>query len=228
MSAPMQLVLFDIDGTLLMGRGVGREATRRALLEVFGTSGTLDTHHFGGKTDWHTLAEVLAGDGFTAAAIGQWMGVYEQALARHTADLIPAFTVEALPGALDTVTALRHREDMVIGIVTGNVAATAPLKLQAAGFDPLWFPIGAYGSEALHRNDLPALALERATAFCGQPILPGDVTVIGDTEADIACARALGARAVAVTTGFAPRDRLEAARPDHLLDDLTGLLPLLG
>src|SRR5690606_40566360 len=81
------------------------------------------------------------------------------------------FTVEALPGALDTVTALRRREDMVIGIVTGNVAATAPLKLQAAGFDPLWFPVGAYGSEALDRNDLPALALERATAFCGQPIL---------------------------------------------------------
>jgi phosphoglycolate phosphatase len=116
---------------------------------------------------------------------------------------------------------------VLLGIVTGNVSLTAPVKLRAAGFDPAWFPIGAYGSEALERNDLPALALERACRFCGHHLTPTDVTIIGDTEADIACARAIGARAVAVTTGFTSREALAAAQPDHLLDDLSGLLPLL-
>ncbi len=224
----MQLILFDIDGTLLMGRGIGREATRRALLDVFGSYGTLDTHQFGGKTDWLTLAEVLALEGWTVDAIGQHMPLYEQALADHTAALVPHYTIEALPGALETVTHLRERADVIIGIVTGNVSLSAPVKLRAAGFDPLWFPVGAYGSEALERDDLPALALQRAIQLCGKVIHPEAVIVIGDTEADIACARALGARAVAVTTGFTPRDQLIAAQPDHLLDHLGGLLPLLG
>jgi phosphoglycolate phosphatase len=223
----VHLVLFDIDGTLLTGKGIGREATRRAMLEIFGSCGTLETHQFGGKTDWLTLAEVLAHEGFTPDHIGQRMADYEPVLAFHMSALIAEYTVHALPGALDTVTHLRGRDDVLLGIVTGNVSLTAPVKLRAAGFDPAWFPIGAYGSEALERNDLPALALERACRFCGHHLTPTDVTIIGDTEADIACARAIGARAVAVTTGFTSREALAAAQPDHLLDDLSGLLPLL-
>lgn len=223
----MQLILFDIDGTLLAGKGIGREATRRAMLDIFGSCGTLERHQFGGKTDWFTLAEVLAGDGFTPEHIGQRMADYETALAFHMSALIAEYTVYALPGALETVIHLRGRDDILLGIVTGNVSLTVPVKLRAAGFDPAWFPVGAYGSEAFHRDDLPALALKRAARFSGQRLIPADVTIVGDTEADIACARALGARAVAVTTGFASRDALVAARPDHLLDALPALLPLL-
>ncbi len=223
----MQLILFDIDGTLLTGKGIGREATRRAMLDIFGSCGTLATHQFGGKTDWFTLAEVLAGEGFTADHIGRRMADYEPALAFHMSALMAEYTVYALPGALDVVAHLRTRDDVLLGIVTGNVSQTAPVKLRAAGFDPMWFPVGAYGSEAIERDDLPSLALERAARLCGQRLTPADVTIIGDTEADIACARAVGARAVAVTTGFSSREALAAARPDHLLDGLTGLLELL-
>lgn len=223
----MHLVLFDIDGTLLMGKGIGREATRRAMLDIFGSCGTLETHQFGGKTDWLTLAEVLVNEGFTPDHVGQRMADYEPVLAFHMSALIAEYAVHALPGALDTVTHLRGRDDVLMGIITGNVSLTAPVKLRAAGFDPAWFPIGAYGSEAMERNDLPALALERAARFSGHRLTPADVTIIGDTEADIACARAIGARAVAVATGFTSRDALAAAQPDHLLDELSGLLPLL-
>lgn len=223
----MHLVLFDIDGTLLTGKGIGREATRRAMLDIFGTCGKLETHQFGGKTDWYTLAEVLADEGFTAERIGQRMADYEPALAFHMSALIAEYHVYALPGALETVAHLRTRADALLGIVTGNVSLTVPVKLRAAGFDPAWFPIGAYGSEAIERDDLPALALERAIRFSGWPFTPADVTIIGDTEADIACARALGARAVAVATGFATREVLQAAQPDYLVDEISALLPLL-
>jgi phosphoglycolate phosphatase len=223
----VQLILFDIDGTLLHGKGIGREATRRAMLEVFGTEGTIDGHQFAGKTDWLTLCEVLAGQGYSAEAVGRHLPVYEQSLARHMAELVADYEVVGLPGALEIVTVLRQRADCVLGIVTGNVSTTAPVKLRAAGFDPAWFPVGAYGSEALHRDELPRLALQRAIQHTRWQILPQQVTVIGDTVDDIRCARALGARAVAVTTGFTRREALVAAQPDYLLESLDGLLPIL-
>lgn len=224
--AKTHLILFDIDGTLLWTRGSGRAATKAAMLDVFGTCGALDEHHFGGKTDWLTLVELLPD--YSTEAIGQHMPAYEQAMAHHLTRIIAEYTTEACPGALDVVQALRVREGVLVGIVTGNVSLTAPIKLRAAGFDPDWFPIGAYGSEAVDRDHLPAIALERAVRYLGEPITPEQVTIIGDTPADISCARALGGHAVAVMTGFSSREALTAAKPDILLDDLTGLLDKLG
>lgn len=221
----LQLILFDLDGTLLEARGLGRAATRRAMLEIFGTAGRLDTHHFAGKTDMGTLCELL---GMDEAQLGRHMPAYESSLARHMRALLPEFAPAPLPGALQTVQTLRAQPEVITGVVTGNSSATTPLKLRAAGFDPAWFPVRACGSEAAHRNALPPLALERACANSGRRITPQQVTVVGDTPADVACARALGARAVAVTTGFSSRAELQAAQPDHLLDALPDLLPLCG
>ncbi|MCE2488677.1 MAG: haloacid dehalogenase-like hydrolase [Anaerolineae bacterium] len=221
----LQLVLFDIDGTLLDGHGIGRAATRRAMLELFGTAGNLDTHSFAGKTDWGTLCEIL---GASEETIGRHMPAYEASIERHMRDLAAEFELFPLPGALETVQALHERPDFITGIVTGNTSVTTPIKLEGAGFDPAWFPVRACGNEAAHRNNLPPIALERACAHSGQAIAQQDVTVVGDTPADVACAQALGARAVAVTTGFSSREALQAARPDHLLDNIAGLLPLCG
>jgi phosphoglycolate phosphatase-like HAD superfamily hydrolase len=80
----------------------------------------------------------------------------------------------------------------------------------------------------MNRDHLPAIALERAIKHHGKKIMPEQVTVIGDTPADISCARALGARAVAVMTGFSKHEELVASKPDILLDDLTGLMRALG
>lgn len=216
----MRLILFDIDGTLLLPKGVGREATRRAMLEVFGTSGDINGHHFGGKTDWQTLCELLAAHGYNEARIGQQMPAYEQAAARHMAQIIGDFPVQPCPGALEAVAELRRR-GLPLGLLTGNVSSIAPVKLRAAGFDPAWFVVGAYGSEAADRNQLAFLALERARHWLQRPIAPEQVVIVGDTPADVACARALGAQAVAVLTGFSSREVLSAAAPDALLDDLT-------
>jgi phosphoglycolate phosphatase-like HAD superfamily hydrolase len=81
--------------------------------------------------------------------------------------------------------------------------------------------VAAYGSEAEDRNDLPFLAVERAEQMLGRSIQPEQVVIIGDTLADVACARALGGVAVAVKTGFASPEALAASQPDYLLDDLS-------
>lgn len=223
----MRLILFDIDGTLICTKGVGRESTRAAMLEVFGTASRIETHVFGGKTDWLTLVELLSDHGYDSDMVGQIMPLYEQTIRRHLSDLIARHDVSPCSGALEVVQDLRHQPDKLLGLVTGNVSTTAPLKLRAAGFDPDWFPVGAYGSEAMDRNALPALALERAVRHTGRVISPADVIVIGDTVADIHCARALGGVAVAVCTGYENRADLSAARPDYLLDDLTHLHTIL-
>ena len=222
-----RLVLFDIDGTLLHPDGVGRASTREAMLEVFGTAGAIDSHHFAGKTDWYTLTQLLKPHGYDQERIGQKMAAYAAAIERHIERLAPSHDVRALPGALQAVERLRDDETAILGIVTGNMPTSAQVKLRAAGFDPSWFVVGAYGDESTSRNDLPAFALERAQTLCQQPIPPKNVYVIGDTVMDIACARAIQAVAVAVRIGFESDEALAAAEPDFLLDDLTTLFDIL-
>lgn len=220
------LILFDIDGTLMLTGGAGREATQLAMQEIFGTSSRIDKHVFGGKTDWQTLLEQLEEHGYDEARIGDVMHHYEDALARATAAILPRYPVRACPGAVELVRTL-HERGVMLGVVTGNVSTTAPIKLRAAGFDPAWFPIGAYGNEARDRDRLPPLALARAQRHWHRHIEPSEVIIIGDTPADVACARALGAVAVAVGTGFCERSDLLASRPDYFIEDLTQFLDTL-
>jgi phosphoglycolate phosphatase-like HAD superfamily hydrolase len=216
----MKLALFDIDGTLLLSQGLGRAAKAHAMREVFGTEANVQTHPFGGKTDWQILNELLGPLGWTSEAIGARMADYETRFARHMRDLASDFTATPLPGALELVQALDARPDVLVGVVTGNTRETAPVKLRAGGFDPSLFRVGAFGSESHNRNDLPALAIQRAEALIGATIRPSEVFVIGDTVADVTCARAVGAVAVAVLTGFEERELLLASQPDYVLNDL--------
>lgn len=221
---PEWLLLFDIDGTLLRTNGAGRESTRRALIEIYGTEGDLSSFHFGGRTDWQIVLDLLAGTGLAEDEIVERLPAYHDAIARHLREVIAGFPVEACPSAVEVVQALHQRPEVALGLVTGNVGSTAPVKLSAAGFDPAWFPVGAFGHEAKVREALPPLAMQRANAHFAADFVPARVIVIGDTPADVACARATGAHAVAVNTGFEGRAVLEAAEPDVLLEDLSGFL----
>lgn len=216
-----RVILFDIDGTLLISRGIGREAKRRAMQEFFGKTGDLDNHVFGGKTDWGILAELLAPHGHSAADIGRDMPAYEAVMARHMRLLSSDYTAAPCPHAMELLQALRGRDDTLIGLVTGNTYRTAVIKLEMAGFAPDWFVIGAFGNESPHRADLTRLARRRAGAHLGRQLDGAELIVIGDTPADIQAARAIDAVAVAVCTGYAERDSLIGSGPDFLLADLS-------
>ena len=216
-----RLVLFDIDGTLLISRGIGREAKRRAMLEYFGEVGDLDKHVFGGKTDWQILADLLAPYGKSSDDIGREMATYERVMARHMREIRDSYHADAIPHALDLVTSLRDRDDTIVGLVTGNTSMTAAIKLDMAGYKREWFVVGAFGNEAAERNTLTRLAVERAQSYTARPFAGHDVIVIGDTVADIEAARAIDALAVAVSTGYTNREQLINREPDFLLDDLS-------
>jgi len=222
-----KLVLFDIDGTLLTTKGATRAANGLAIQDAFGVVVDVMTHPFGGKTDWQILREVLEPLGITGKVIGHKMHTYERAFARRLSAVIHNFDVSALPGAHALVNTLAQREDVLVGLVTGNTAMTAAVKLKAVNFDPEVFVVGAFGSEADDRNLLPPIALNRAKCLSRQEIAVEDVIIVGDTTQDVACARALGGVAVTVFTGYEAREHLIKAQPDYMLDDLTQFLELV-
>jgi phosphoglycolate phosphatase-like HAD superfamily hydrolase len=216
-----RLVLFDIDGTLLWPNGAGSLAMKRALTEIYGTPGALDQVSMAGMTDRGIIHQALSAAGFSPDEMQARWEPFARALARHMALTVVECQVSVCPGVPALLDALTARDDVLLGLVTGNMENTAPIKLRAAGVNPVLFRVGGYGSDDGDRNRLPAIAARRAQALTGQSFPGRSIVVVGDTPADVACGRSVGARTVAVATGVLPVKALQAADPDHLLLDFS-------
>lgn len=230
LSTPTRLVLFDIDGTLLWPDGAGKASMKLALEQVYGTAGPIDTYKFAGCTDRLTVGTLLREAGLLPEHIrdrfDQLGPVMEAAL--HALLQEKRHHIRPCPGALELVDALADREDVLVGLVTGNLRPTAAVKLSAAGFDPALFRVGAYGDEAEARADLPPQAVERARQLTGVSFKGRQIVIIGDTPDDMRCGRSVGARSMAVMTGWVDRPTMEALYPDYIFDDLSDTRRVLG
>lgn len=218
MTQVRRLVLFDVDGTLVVG-GPAREAFREALISVFGTAGEIDSHEFSGKTDPQIARELLRDAGFDDGQIDTglaplWWRYLQELEWRLTED-----PVEVLPGVRELLDALEALETVALGLVTGNILEGARLKLGSAELDGR-FPVGAFGSDAEARDRLPGVAVQRAHQQWGVAFPPRSVVIVGDTPRDVACGRAGGHRTVAVATGRISRAVLEDTGPDRIFTDL--------
>ena len=216
----MKLLLFDIDGTLLTTNGAGRPAVEAALAEVAGRPVTTEGISFSGKTDPQILREVLVHNGADEALLNGRFPDAVEAFRRTMHRVFDPSGVDALDGACALVEHLAADERVQLALLTGNLEEMAYLKVGAIGFDRAHFPFGAFGSDSEHRNDLPAVALERAAAHAGRAFPCEDTIVIGDTPRDIECGRGAGCTVVAVATGRFGRDELAAHEPDVLFDSL--------
>ncbi len=221
----MKLVLFDIDGTLLGTDGAGRRAIHRALLDETGTAGPIEQYRFDGKTDPQIIGELLALAGHAGARDRACIDAVCRRYVEHLrAELDkPTQTTTLMPGTRELLGALESHEAAgraLVGLLTGNLASGAALKLRSAGLDPGRFRVGAYGSDSARRADLPAVAAERAAALTGRAVRGSDVIVLGDTPDDVACGRPIGARCVAVATGFYDVAALRAAGAAYVFETL--------
>ncbi|MBR9990437.1 MAG: haloacid dehalogenase-like hydrolase [Gemmatimonadetes bacterium] len=218
-----RLVLFDIDGTLLMTDGAPRRAFHRAMLEVYRTTGPIATHPFDGKTDPQIARELLTHAGLPAAAVDRGLSALWHAYLRElSAEFAqPGSRTTVLPGIVALLGELESRGDEVLlGLLTGNIQEGAWLKLASAGIRNT-FRIGAYGSDCERRDDLPPVAVERARAAVGVEFMRTDIVIIGDTPSDVTCGRALGVRAIGVATGRYGRGELSDAGAAAVFDDLS-------
>lgn len=220
--ANVKLVLFDIDGTILLTNGAGKRAVHRALIDVFGATGPTE-HRFDGKTDPQIVRELMRLEGHGDEHIDAKMQALldRYVLYLHDELRVGEQPVRLMPGVLDLLDALEARDDVVMGLLTGNLAAGARAKLAAAGIDPDRFRVGAYGSDHERRGELPAVAQRRAREELGVVAEGGDVVVIGDTPADLHCGRAIGARAIGVATGHYSVEELRSHGPAAVFENLS-------
>lgn len=215
----MRLFLFDVDGTLITAHGAGRLALTQALREVFGTTGPIDRYDFRGRTDPRIVLDLMRAAGRREADIAARLPACFDTYVRELAALVAdGRRVDLMPGIADVVRQLAARDDAVVGLLTGNIERGAQVKLASTGLLPL-FRVGAYGSDDADRRRLPAIACARARAQTGHDFAFDRVTIVGDTPLDVDCARACGARAVAVATGHHPAEELAAHSPDLLFAD---------
>lgn len=220
MSAADRLLLFDIDGTLLDSQGAGAAALFDAVEEIFGMPREgLAPLNLAGATDQGIVRGLLEELGaehsaeLAAAYLACYLGHLERRLAHDS------FTGHLLPGVADLLKELAVTPGVHLGLLTGNVRRGADMKLLKFGIH-VHFIDGAFGDDAEDRNLLGPVAMERMAALTGAAYEPDTVIVIGDTPKDIACARAIGARCLAVATGVYPADELRAHAPWRCLDSL--------
>lgn len=217
-----RLVLFDIDGTLLASDGAGKRAIRAALLEVFGGAGPIHGYSFAGRTDPEIVRDLLRAAGLDDAEIEAGLPALWFRYVDHLNREVREIRLKTLPGVLKLVERVeRQGGETVLGLLTGNIAAGARIKLDAAGLRFDRFRVGAYGSDHAERPALPAIAVERARELTGVDYAGKEIVIIGDTPLDVACGLHLGVRTIATATGTFPAEELAACAPDHVFDDLS-------
>ena len=204
-------IFFDIDGTLLYARGAGRKAFRQAFEEALGWDQGVEHINFYGATDLDVFRRIAAERGEVSTpemetAFFERLGVR---LGEHLAETPP----ELFPNISTIVPLLSER--WKLGVVTGNIEATAKLKLKHGGLLE-YFEEEGFGCGCDHpdRVEIARLALERAGN-------PQGAVLIGDTPRDVEAAKANGMISIAVATGIFDVDALKKAGADHVFADLT-------
>jgi len=216
-----RLVLFDIDGTLVLTGGAGLRAMNRACGDLVGHGSALDGVVLAGRTDWIILDDTLRRHGreLNDDLLSDLRQRYLQHLGEEI-ELPGTGAKRAMPGVYQLLGELTERDDVALGLLTGNFADGARIKLEH--FD-LWkyFRFGAFGDDSADRNALVPIAVRRAAQQGIAEVDPRDVLVVGDTPFDVACALAVGAVPVGVATGGFTVDQLRASGADIVFQDLS-------
>lgn len=214
----VKLILFDIDGTLIDPKSVGRRALTLAFHEVFAVQEAFSAIAMAGKTDIQIIKEALSAHGLTSNnnAIPKILTQYVRILESE----IQTGRMRLNPGVPELLNDLETNDSFRLGLLTGNIEQGARLKLDAFDLNR-YFLFGGFGDDNEDRNKLLPLAVEKFRTLTNIDIEFRDCIVIGDTPMDIACSSPFGAVSVAVSTGPYSFDALVNAGGNFVLEDLT-------
>jgi phosphoglycolate phosphatase-like HAD superfamily hydrolase len=221
-----RVVLFDIDGTLVNCHGTGTRSLESGFRKAFPEFSDVPfpALELGGATDFGVARFILSHYGLEHHPVHRdnFLRAYENDLDRLLGEGTDPPRVSVLPGVRELLAKFESLSNCATGLLTGNSQIGAAIKLRHAGLSG-GLDWGAFGDDHEDRNALGHIAIERAAARLGSAIHPEQVIIIGDTIRDIACARACGAKVIAVATGHSTWEQLAEAGPDLLVADLTNL-----
>jgi phosphoglycolate phosphatase len=213
----MYVLLFDIDGTLVLSGGAGKAAMEAALGSEFGAAACSAGVPFSGRTDRAILRDLFAKHTIEESSANRQR--FLAAYLKHLPGCLGSHQGRVLPGVAELLEHMGGRADVWLGLLTGNVHAGARIKLGHFGLFH-HFRFGGYGDDHHDRDDVARAALREVQRQLPAAVAPENIWVIGDTPLDVRCARAIGVRVAAVATGWHPSEELAACRPDLLMPDL--------
>jgi phosphoglycolate phosphatase-like HAD superfamily hydrolase len=217
----VRLVLFDIDGTLIRTGGAGVKAFAKTFATEFNAVDGFERLKFAGRTDYGLVREF-----FTFHQIALTPVNYERFFERYVFwldHILRDSQTEVCAGVWEFIRELQAlSEAPLLGLLTGNIRLGAEIKLRHVN---LWdvFQTGAFADDHEERDQIAAVARQRGSRILGTELRGDEVVVIGDTPHDIRCARAIGAKALAVATGGAKLGELESRQPEWAIPDLRAI-----
>ena len=215
----VRLVLFDIDGTLVRTGGAGVKAFAKVFETEFGAVDGFERLKFGGRTDASLLREF-----FSIHQIAPTPENFRRFFERYVFwldHIIRDCQGEVCPGVREFLQELQAMPQApLLGLLTGNIRLAAEIKLRH--FE-LWdtFVTGGFADDHEERDQIAAIARERGSRLSGRSLEGSEVLIVGDTPLDIRCARAIGAKVLAVATGGSALEELRSHKPDWVVADLT-------
>lgn len=217
-SEQSQLLLFDIDGTILSTKGVPRKAMKRVLERRFNSFTYDDDYNYSGRTDWQIVDHLLDYGKIDYPRDYDSLKIIFLEFAEELEKEIQNGLIPYVyAGVAKLIKTLDENNNCNLGLLTGNIAKGAKLKLEAVELYQ-YFPIGAYGDDAKQRNNLADVALKRAQKHNESKIDKNKTWIIGDSIHDIRCAQANNLRCLAVCTGLTQRKELEKENPEFIVD----------
>lgn len=217
----MKLILWDIDGTILLVReGLSDELFEQMCEDVYGRSVSLATFRYGGKTDRAIIHEVAQLAGVEEDEVESGLPRAMDYIVAGLEARLSEEDITLLPNIRELIEIFDARTDTVQGLLTGNLPGCAGAKLRPFGLER-YFKFGVYGIESRDRTHLGPIALERAIEHMPAPPAPKDVIIIGDSVRDVECAHTIGATSIITLTGRTTREELAPYQPDHIVNDLS-------
>lgn len=216
--------LFDIDGTLLNSRdGVHYHAFHAALREVYGVEARIDEVPVHGNTDPGILRAVLQRYGRAPEEFDRGRARAVERMCAEVERNASGLAPEVCPAVAELLTLLASRGKL-LGVASGNLERIAWMKLEASGLRP-FFAFGAFSDANEECAEIFRSGIAEARRRLGKE--DAQVTIVGDTPADIRAAREAGAPIVALATGIYSRESLAELGPDACFDGCSALLAAL-
>ncbi|MBI5326589.1 MAG: HAD hydrolase-like protein [Ignavibacteriae bacterium] len=218
-----QLVLFDIDGTILIYKKYfSRKVFISIIKEVFGKELQISMlPGFSGMTDLQILKNICSIINIPETELNNNIRVIWTKLLAEFKKLSNPDCIELLPGVIELINLLSDDNNIHLGLLTGNFKENAYLKLSVFDLEK-YFPFGAFGCDSDSRNNLPEIAIKRANAFYHFDNFSTDNTIIiGDSPMDIECAKANNIPVVSVATGVFSVNQLTEYKPDFIFENFS-------